>query len=206
MTDVFFCSAPLSDEREEMAQRTIQAWLSIPNLRVHYLTPVSLGCSLEEFQRERRIHAEQEAKGDIYVVADDDCLPLGGGDYVERAIYTMRRYPQYAILSAWPLNAKINPWEAATQPDTPDVMGHVSVGGIRFCRKGTLVGWPSQSGPGYDMQHCEAIRAIGSHVGYFHTIHMRHLGEGLSEIWMAKERQVVSSGSSTQPRSFTWQI
>jgi len=184
MTDVFFCSAPRSLEREEMAQRCLKAWLSIHNLWVRYSTPETSYCRRETFNRERRINAEQEAKGPVYILTDDDMLPQGDA-FVKRGLDVMAGHPDFAILSAWPEPATIHPWtsEGYTPYEDYEVMEHVSVGGLRFCRKGALTKWPSADGPGYDMEHCIALRATGHRVGYMKHVRALHLGEGKSELW-----------------------
>jgi len=144
------------------------------------------------FQRERRIIADQEAKSDIYICADDDCLPESE-PFIQKALAIMGRHPDYGILSLWPSNEHIHPW---TPPDEEkpllvsgvahhdtEVMEHVSVGGIRFCRKGVMGEWPALEGRGYDGTHCMALRKAGYRAGYFLDILMTHVGKSYSTVW-----------------------
>lgn len=181
--DVFFCTAPQSHERSGMASDTLATWLDTPHVRLHVLTPLKLGCSLVQFNRYRRIWADSESPSSVYILTDDDASPLGT-DFIQRGLAVMATHPQFAILSAWPVNCKINPWEKATVPDDGEVLEHVSVGVLRFCRKGALEDWPAANGgPGYDMQQSEALRRAGWHVGLMRRVKAEHLGEGKSELW-----------------------
>src|SRR5512137_2289624 len=62
----------------------------------------------KEFQRGRRVEAEQRASTDIYVLADDDCLLDGYTPIMLKGCEIMDRHPQFAILSLWPVNSKLN--------------------------------------------------------------------------------------------------
>lgn len=72
-----------------------------------------------------------------------------------------------------------------------EVMEHISVGGIRFCRKGLIEKWPPRDAEcmGYDLIHSDALRDVGYRVGYLQHVRMEHLGEGKTELW----RQPVSA-------------
>lgn len=152
------------------------------NVKIVHLTPDSLDCSPREFQRARRIVAEDLASGP-YVLADSDCLLLKSP--VEPLLDLMARYPEFSIVSLMPSNATINPWtpENYIPVLTEELMEHVSVGGIRFCRKGALKDWPQAYGKGYDAIHCEVLRKAGFRVGYARNVTMNHLGEGFSTVW-----------------------
>lgn len=184
-TDVFFCSVPQSDERDEIAQRCLKAWLSIPNLWVRCPTPITMGCTLAEYNRQRRVHADAVAVTPIYILTDDDMLPPS--DIVVQGLTTMMRHPDFAILSAWPDPATINRWtpEGYRPYEDDEVMEHVSVGGLRFCRKGPLNEWPLADGSGYDMEQAQALRKAGYRVGYMKHVRALHLGEGKTELWAA---------------------
>lgn len=159
----------------------------------------------------RRTVAENNAETDIYVLADDDCLPQAE-PFLDEGVRILEEHSDFAILSMMPTNCKINPWKpdvllvkgvpmtnigpggfvqvedySDVRPLIPyedaDVMEHVSVGGIRFCRKGCLEEWPPFVGPGYDREQCDALRAAGFRVGYFKNLTMLHLGEGYSQTW-----------------------
>ena len=185
MLDLFFCSASKSKHRHKMANRCMKRW-GQEKVRHIAIDPDGLHCSLRDFQSLRRIHADHGAAGEIYIVADDDCLLLDDVQ-VEAAVEVMERNPAFAILSLWPSNATIMPWTPGDGYEpiiNEDVLEHVSVGGVRFCRKGILADWPKQGGPGYDAEHCAAIRQAGYRVGYFRKFGMEHLGEGETTVWL----------------------
>jgi hypothetical protein len=201
MISCFVCLNPVNELRFGMAVSTIEMWKQHPVVLVilhpspgggyyhpawNYLPKVGVE---GEFQKERRVVAD-DLGGSIYIVADDDCLFLGS---VGKSLELMRSHPGFAILSAKPINAKINLWtpEDYETCQTDDVQEHVSVGQIRFCRKGALTEWPAFVGPGYDREHCNALRDAGWRVGYMQDIKMNHLGEGASTVWTKS----MSSGS-----------
>jgi hypothetical protein len=187
MIELFFCTVEEVGKhtvRSRMADLSLERWKKETSVRIEILTPSRLKCTALEFQSRRRIWADSVADGPFYIVADDDCL-LGGPSTVDDAIGTMIRYPEFRILSLLPQNATINPWtpEGYVPFVDDDVMEHVSVGQVRFCRKGILKEWPWQSGMGYDTAQCAAIRREGKRVGYFRNIKANHLGEGYSTVW-----------------------
>ena len=182
MIDVFFCSMqgalPI---RQQMLNLCLKRWESEPISMIHICG--SLG--YEGFQLKRRQDSEKYSHGDIYSCADDDCFPQSE-PFVEKAVEIMEKHQQFGILSLWPSNCIINHWSPGDGYEVfedDEVMEHVSVGGIRFCRKGIVKEWPPQTGKGYDREHCEAIRAAGYKVGYFKNLKMNHLGEGYSTVW-----------------------
>jgi hypothetical protein len=188
MTEVFLCVAdysglcpePLTRYRYTLANACHAKW-EMDGFTVHVITPKIVGCSNFDFQKVRRQYAEAHAKESIYVVADDDCLPLF---HVEQCAEVMRGYPQFAILSLFPQNCNIQPWtpdpEVYDAYSGEDVMEHVSVGGIRFMRKGYMTEWPSLPESGaYDFVQCEYLRQRKQmRSGYFRNFQCLHLGEG----------------------------
>ena len=203
--NVFLCTC--SGDRREMAQRCLDRWAALgfnpvilvtPNIkslwtRGHNVTlpawwtkatVIVAEVNKKEFQLARRVIADHLAETDPFVLADDDCLPeyFGGGDACDIAL----RHGRFAILSALPRNATIHPWTPTSTIhevyEDAEVLEHVSVGGIRVCRKGALKDWPPMDGPGYDAAQAEALRAIGRSVGYFKNLTCEHLGES-STVW-----------------------
>ncbi len=188
--DVFFCTASTDPIRVAMAATCAERWMAEPGIRMAGLSPVRLGVSLRDFQRSRRMAAHQLAESEIYVLADDDSL-LPDYAVVEGMVNLMERYPNFGMLSTLPSNASIQEWtpENYQTASTWEVMEHVSVGQIRFCRKSVIIDpWPPMTAsPGYDTQHGEAIRRAGYRVGYSRSFTHLHLGEGKSTIWAAPE-------------------
>lgn len=157
-----------------MADLCLEAWKSIPGLRVHVLFGENI-----EFQKKRREQAENMAKSSIYVCTDDDILP----SKVDLGLINIlfNQYQDYAILSAVPINCRIYPWNLGQLNN--EVMEHVSVGGARFVRKGAMKEWPPYFGGGYDASHAEHLRNLGYKVGYSLKTECLHLGEGYSSVW-----------------------
>lgn len=212
---VFVCHVP-SAERREWFKECVAAWVA--GCRV--LSPPP-GVRPREFQRFRRIVADAQG-GEFYVVADDDCLPVG--EVLERGFEILRGHPEFTILSLWPENESIVEWTPdgcpkcgnrekftckgyITIPDmvqcgvcyaeyrakdgsyqtanNAEVMEHVSVGGVRFCRRMPFEVWPEMPAGeyrGYDAAQCEAIRRCGKRVGYFRDLKMVHLGKGATTL------------------------
>lgn len=187
--EVFFCTCPITEERKSIAQSCLAIW-KVMDVELTVLSPYSLFCSKSDFQRQRRIVADELAKRDVYILADDDCIPHN----IDKGIRALRSHPDFGILSLWPENANIVRWtpEGYEIQEDLEVMEHYSVGGIRICRKGAMLkGWPQQSGLGYDAEHCDALRASGWRVGYSQHSRMFHLGEGKSEVWSQSSSQVA---------------
>jgi len=154
------------------------------HIRFEVISPLSIECAPEEFQRKRRMYAEAHADSSIYVLTDDDCL-LGPESPLKTMTGLMKSYSGFDMLSLMPSNANIVPWtpEGYTAFLDDNVMEHYSVGGIRFCRKGAVKYWPEQTQKGYDWDHCHAIREDGGLVGYARKVTMNHCGEGFSTVW-----------------------
>jgi hypothetical protein len=186
MIDVFLCTAADEPIRQQMFTLTSARWAQEAGIHLHIINPTRLECDPHEFQRLRRIYADEHADTSIYVVADDDCL-LPGRSPLPDVVPLMEQYSEFAVLSLLPANANIYPWTPSDRQVicNDDVMEHVSVGGIRFCRKGLLKIWPDMEGhrPVYDKVQCEQIRREGRRVGYARQFKMNHLGEGYSGIW-----------------------
>jgi hypothetical protein len=187
--ELFFCHVPGNAMREKWSARCIDRWDKEGVSEGHFLTPEYLQCSNYEFQKRRREYAEHMAKGEFYILADDDCLPpdnpKGVLSVTLQARAIMHSHPEYGMLSFMPANATIVEWTPEDYKTANDsqVMEHHSVGGLRIVRKGAIKNWPEQTLPSYDTEHCQAMRDAGYRVGYFRKLKMMHLGEGKSSIW-----------------------
>lgn len=176
--EVFYTTCPTTPEREKISYETLDWWKSQPvNLRV--VTPMLAKCSVAEFNRLRRVYADQVAKGD-HIVADDDAIPLCD---IREAFGMFQRYPDFGTLSLWPEPCVIHPWTEIEAFEDDEVMEHCSVGVIRLCRKG--MPFPPSESVGYDRTHADAIRAIGKKVGLLKNYRCKHLGENKSTLWTA---------------------
>lgn len=186
LVDVFFCTAAITPERMGLARLCQLEWekMDAP-IALHVITPQLLGVSRDEFQRARRMYADAESKHYFYFVVDDDCFPKGR--CVGQLLAALAAHREFAILSALPKNCNIVPWtpEDFTAFEDPDVMEHVSVGGIRCCRQKAMATWPEMEmdGPGYDRIHADTLRQLKWRVGYAKKALMYHAGEGRSTVW-----------------------
>ena len=174
-----------------MLTKVIDRWHREPGVKLHFQH-----CTTREDQRQRRIDADEMATSDIYVLADDNCLPQEE-EFLSEALLDMEAMyitetpwtvSYFGMLSLWPGNATIQEWTSSPPEHwiilSSKTIEHVSVGGIRFCRKGLLPTWPPMGdGPGYDRIHADALRELGYRVGYFKHLTMTHLGEGRSTVW-----------------------
>lgn len=182
--EVFFCSAPQSDDRVKLSAEMWKIWQATPGIKLTALYP-ERGKSYE-FQRTRRMIAEERSKGDFYILTDDDIEPdwRGVPDWLTRGVRQLEFHPEFASL---------HPWLEGIQRWTPtdykpfedgDVMQHHSAGGIRFIRKGCMRDWPEQVGPGYDNTQGDYLRQNGWRVGYMKNLKAIHHGEGKrSDLW-----------------------
>lgn len=178
MIEVFFTTAPTTEERKRMAEECLAWWKSQP-VKLHVLTPEFAKCSIPEFNRERRIVADRLAQAN-HIVADDDAIPQCD---ILQAFDVSRKYRDFGTLSLWPQNCNIQRWTEIEAFEDDEVMEHNSVGIIRFCQKG--MPFPPSERLGYDRTHADAIRAIGMKVGLLKNFKVLHLGEGIekSTIW-----------------------
>lgn len=186
MTDVFFCSINQPNStRFYIEKACLVRWEQESHANVFSMNPwmPEIDCFVYEFQRERRILADRMAISNIYIVTDDDCMPLGT-DFIARGLAVMEAHPEFGILAAMNyINAKdTEPYTGKFIDD--DVWECHAVGGIRFCRKGIIKDWPASVSPGsYDCQHHEGLVAAGYKAGYMRRVQMNHLGYGLSTHW-----------------------
>lgn len=157
--------------RLKMMELCLERWHSVSGINPHVLFGED-----REFQRDRRRIAESKARSQVYIVADDDCFPVFSD--VSEVLELHQSYPEFAILSALPSNCTIYPWAEGSWDER--VMEHVSVGGIRFCKRGKMKKWPEMTGTGYDAAQCEYLREHGHKVGYALNVKMNHLGEGFT--------------------------
>lgn len=184
MIPVYFCSVPTQSAVRGLLTEACESRWYEHGVNVRTLTPRRQKCQPREFQRERRRFADWATADEFYVVADDDCL-VPAEPFIEMAVDILERHPEFAVLSLFPKPHKINPWQKSGCDDL-EVMEHVDVGGVRFCRKGCLKEWPpmpEDGPPAYDRIHAEALRAAGWRCGYYKELSMLHLGSGVSTVW-----------------------
>jgi len=200
MMEVFLAVGDYGDLRDEIATATTKHWIT---LGAHLFADV---CGPD--QRGRIRDAADRAQGQVYCIADDDCLlkpqafrlafknDLENWDTHVQRIFDAN--PQLGMCAAIPSpefpgvinwggynfvlqELPENQWELWDQPT--ETTGNKSVGGIRFIRKGVLDGeLPAGDDFDYDHHLCAWIKEQGWTVGYLPVLPCHHLGHGLSVV------------------------
>lgn len=182
MIDVFLRFAPKSVLRMHLASAVLCRWMEEADANLHCMFmkgtyPADLFpglCEVElgetDFCWRTRNYAEERAKGEYYILADDDHLLLGE-HWTERAIRGIRE--GFGILSA---RSVIGP-EWFENPDSP------YVGCPAIIRKGAvdyrlLEGPPNKQ----DEIICDAMRKNGFQTGFIFGLDYNHLGFGFSQV------------------------
>ena len=161
---------PRDELRAAIAKPCLLMWQQICDPRI--IIPPQ-GMSGREFQQWRRKAAEEQASTEFYVLADDDCMPLGKR-FLERCEALMRKYPEYAILGTEDYCA---PYGA------DEIYETTTAGGINVVRKGILE-VPEYNDITWDgTAQGQQIRAKGYKVGRMRDVRRNHYGDGLSTVW-----------------------
>ena len=143
-----------------------------------HLGPGNLvGLHADDFARRSRQVADEMARSPIYVVIDDDHLPIGK-DWIHAGVEALERRPEYAMLSAWSINGEVH---APAGED--DVFDTVSSGTPCFVRKGTFAGpLPDGAAAQYDSILSTHLLATRGRLGFLRFVRYNHLGIGLSQV------------------------
>ncbi len=168
--DVFYCTMPNDPLREAIARPCLMMWEAM-------CSPICIvpkpGMSGREFQQWRRAEAERLSTTPFYIVADDDCMPLGKS-FLERCEALMQKYPEYAILGTEDYCAPYG---------LDEIYETTTAGGINVVRKGILE-IPAFNGQTWDgSAQGQQIREKGFKVGRMRDVRRNHYGDGLSTVW-----------------------
>jgi hypothetical protein len=195
MIDLFISTCAEDSIRAGMCRATIARWMREADVSIKILqfgNPSDALRGHESFvvskrslknpgpfdasERERRIIADDMAQSDIYILADDDILPLQK-NFVMNALAVMRAHPQFAKVCLYTIPD--HPQKEAGSFQDDDIFQVHGGGGVRFIRKGIAKQWePSDGQEGYDAPHCREIYRRGFKVGYFKNFTGLHLGWG----------------------------
>lgn len=179
MTDVFLCSCANDWVRIGLREGVDARWSSMADSEHTLVTPTTVGCSNLEFQGMRRPYIEARSQSDIYIMAEDDCMPLGP-NFIERGLEIMARHPDFAVLS--PLLLPYPETPSMWQDD--EVYEGITSGGINFTRKGALKDLKVEPGVLFDeSSQAGYLKRLGWRVGWMKHLKQNHLGAGLSTIW-----------------------
>ena len=159
-----------------------QAFLDSLGVLLYRTSPFpDLSWELEGSERRRFLLADRLVKSDIYIVADDDCLPLTP-DWVTEGERILRRHPDFGMLCV-----NLEGSEIFSPPglyEDENVMQTRSGGGVRFIRKGAVKHFRGYEGErGFDGPHGRSFADADWRVGFFRSLWFRHLGGGYSVVW-----------------------
>ena len=198
MIDLFISTCAEEPVRAGMARATIARWLREPDVRVHLLvfgdprdairgyehlviyrgelkTPGPYDAS----ERERRYLAEEMAKSPIYILADDDILPLEK-ECATWGSQSLEKHPQFGKVCLFTIPD--NPVKTEGGFGDRHLFEVHGCGGVRFIRKGIVQRWApiatAGSMEGYDAPHCREFHRCGFKVGYFTYLRGLHMGYG----------------------------
>jgi hypothetical protein len=187
---IYFCHIPNTEPdrlfRNHLARGCLERWTRDPLAHVVLLqpadtVPLAEGCDFrtagpaDQFHVARYGEPQRAHPDDWFVVADDDCLPLGQS-FVERALAVLRGSGEYAVVAALNLLALPNGYPSANQ-----ILESHAVGGINFVSPRCPpipegISLPAQT----DTARYEVVRAAGLKEGYLQQVRMNHLGHGFS--------------------------
>lgn len=177
--DVFLCSCAADPIRQGLRDAVTARWeKDWEMVGIHLLTPSAIGCTNKEFQGLRRKYAEEHSAESFYILAEDDCMPLGP-DFVKRGMEVMQRHPDYAVLS--PL---LLPFPPAVKENDGEVSEGITAGGINFTRRGLIdVAAINSRLPWDECAQAEHLRGKGWKSGWMRNVKCNHLGATLSTLW-----------------------
>ena len=151
-------------------------------------------------QRARHGWAAADAETDLYVVTDDDILPIDHvhrpmdgmepQSWLEYARATFERLPELGMASALTVPGGTDPMSVPPeyQPKDPDLFDVGSIGGLRIVRRGAVD--PDRLPPldpdhrgGYDTTLTQHLRSGGAMTGYLYRWCALHCGFFHSELW-----------------------
>lgn len=206
MIDVFvkvWCDTPL---RLGLAMAVVERLKMFLNARLHVLCAKDtlhfaewtedknfLWCDREKFWITTKAYAEQAAKSDIYVVIDDDHLPIGK-DWLTAGFEALDRNPEHGMVCSWSVNG-----EVPVSPGVGDIWDSDSIGCPYFVRKGILsenrrtpeyslmLGdpqgrLPDGPLPNYDTILTKHIQSLGWKAGFLRNVRHNHLGMSFSQV------------------------
>lgn len=201
MIDVFISTCAEEPVRAGMAQATFARWAQERDANVKILQfgnpkaairgyerkvvhvgRLSTPGPFDSSERERRVYAEEFATSDIYVLADDDILPLQK-DFIASALAIMAENPTFGKICLYTIPDHPQHERTPGNMLNPEVFQVHGGGGVRFIRKGIVKRWEpidKKKGEGYDAPHCREFYRNGFKVGYFKNLTALHLGWGFT--------------------------
>lgn len=140
--------------------------------------------SVLAFARSSREIADRLAMSPVYVLVDDDHLPIGK-DWVAAGVTALEARPGFAMLSSWSVNAEVDPtkwtFDRTGCRDDDEVFEAPSAGTPCWVRKGTFVDLPEAPAPAYDSVLSEHLKRKGR-IGFLRGVRHNHLGYEYSQV------------------------
>ena len=174
------------DLRWGLTQSTIARWLMQKDINLTLLCAgaiiriegaESVLLSEEKFHMNSKREAERRAHMPIYVIADDDCLPLGS-NFIHRGATILNEQEDYGLVSATSICD--GPYPEGRGGQTADIEEMHSVGGICFVRKGLLSQFHDLGADRVDESICSEVKRLGYKTGVLTRVRMNHIGSGFS--------------------------
>lgn len=181
MTDVLIrCFLPAQSPQRRLREYLMgpchERWKMQADAHVEMVVgDVEDGADPATFHMDVKRWAEQHCATDIYIVADDDCLILGA-DFVETGVTTLRKHPEYGLLTA---TSVVEHHQYHNDYCTGVVEAH-AVGGVAFVRKGILTEFASCEPDHTDDTICAEMKRKGYKTGIMPSVQMNHIGYGFS--------------------------
>jgi hypothetical protein len=190
MTDVFLttCATPQDPIRWHLFQAVKARWELEPDIQLHIVSNEVEKCEPRSFDGWRRRVSEDNAKSDIYLCCDDDCMPMGA-NFVKRGLSGMRCLPYMPVLGAKLYGSDLESAGYSGPVEDPAMrvfkVGSTA-GGVNFIRKGVLVDVlpKTKDAPLFDESSLgNAVRSLGFQTGYMLDPQVNHLGASISTLW-----------------------
>lgn len=138
--------------------------------------PVHVVILLADFARQSRQTADRLARSPIYVLLDDDHLPIGK-TWLEDGVAELEKRPDFVSLSSWSVNGEVPDGAGLGVP----IFEAHSTGTPCFVRKGTFVDLPDAPAREYDLVLSEHLKRRGK-IGFLRRVRHNHLGYGYSQV------------------------
>lgn len=191
MIDVFVCTCcnvgNFDQLRWHLAMACENRWgmeEASGTVKVKVIDPLMIGCDNKQFQGSRRVWADVHSDTDVYIMTDDDVMPLGL-EFIKRGLKMMEDNPEYTILTARLLPETLDNINELSNSQGIIDHPHITSGGLNFVRKGPVaeVLRPHMLQFFDDSKATYWLREKGYKIGVMRDVYANHIGTGVSTIW-----------------------
>jgi len=160
---------------------------ALANLGFTGATCIAIG--RQRYHEWTKFGAAQIAQSDVYVVMDDDHLPIAR-DWAVRGARVLLEHPRYALLASWSVNGEVVPelvqGSLPGRPEDDDeVFESIGLGTPYFARSGQIQPEsfliPDTTAHTYDPRMSAMARDHGR-LGFLKGVRHNHLGIGFSTV------------------------